>query len=644
MLLQPNPELLERIITPDHGDGSALPSVGTAPLPDELTSTHDTQATVGRTRLSRRPAAALTRRVLEEAFNRRGRVKVPWRLVSSPAYPDPALSVYIKIAALGWRPEGCTAGVTVLSSYLRLSPSTVERGLRALSRPDPTDGVVELTSRRRTKTGGLGTTAERRVRELRRQEPFVWVPVIAAELLEPRQLRAWAALAYADARGMHVSQAQLGEVLLHHSGKRAGKPIGAGSASAVVDSLEALGWLRVHRREGLQGRHLYEVLERPGGVAEPLELGRAPEQTRERSSASCRVGDGSGYEIGDGSLATEEDPQIDRRVHEGELNSSAVGEAQVVAHGFGQRSTRSHIPVSSSAPALALRAERLPSPSSKQPTPHQDIYTGPALTFSPLLALVMEPVKWLIQRVSVYVQRSFARQIGSQLADGVEPQRLRARLESRFARTSPQDMRNVAGWLLKVAAVRWGCHDPQCEEGVRWHSGEQCPECLAVRLEQRTARQRQGLLNTGLCPDCRCQLNENGRCQICQPAPVVPRHKTYTNPGAVSVEGSPHHDNRPSRCLDCASWAEDLGRTGRCRCCTVQAALRKAETEAMDAAGAGLAAGKKIIAAHRACTDVRRRVAAARHDALTAGLDQEGQDARVVAAAIEAAQSWMATP
>lgn len=569
---------------------------------------------------------------------------MPWRLVSSPASPDAALSVYIKTAALGWRPEGCTAGVTVLAGYLRMSPSTVERGLRALSHPDPTDAVVELTSRRRTKTGGLGTTAERRVRQLRRQEPFVWVPVIAAELLEPRQLRAWAALAYADARGMHVSLAQLGEVLLHHSGKRAGQAIGAGSASAVVDSLEALGWLRVHRREGLQGRHLYEVLERPCDVDASQGSEPAPAQARDTSASTCRVGDGSGYEIGDGSLATEEDPQIDRRVLEGGLNSSAVGETQVVARDAWQKSTQTSSSAFSHSANLALRADEPSSPSRKQPTTHPDPYSGPALTFSPRLAFVMEPVRWLIQRVSVYVQRAFARQLGSQLAEGVEPQRLRARLESRFARTSPQDMRNVAGWLLKVAAVRWGCHDPRCEEGIRWHSGEQCPECLAVRLERRTRRQRQNLLDAGVCPECRCQVNESGRCLICQPPPAAPRHNTdSSNPPTASVPTSARHETLPARCLDCSTWAEDLDNTGRCRCCGVQAALRKAETEAMDAAGAGLAAGMKIMAANQACTDVRRRVAAVRQAAVAAGLDQEEEDAHAVAAAAEAARLWAAT-
>ncbi|MER6445328.1 type II toxin-antitoxin system HicA family toxin [Streptomyces venezuelae] len=564
---------------------------------------------------------------LGELCARRGRVKVPWRLVSGDSYPDVALSVYIKTAALAWRPEGCTAAVTVLARYLRLSASAVERGLRALSRPGPADGVVELTSRRRTKPGGLGTTAERRVRPVRRQEAFVWVPVVAAELLEPRQLRAWAALAYANARNMPVSEAELGEILVHHSGKRAGQPIGAGAASAVVDALEALGWLRVHRRKGRQARHVYEVLELP--VPHPDHLtnpGPDPELPSGQAELCSGVHDGSGSPTGDGSLATEEDPRTDGLVHEGRLNSSAVGEATVVA----REQTRGNPPPRSAAPSgtvpsgtagLALRADDPSSPASRPSAPRASgAYTG-ILTVSPRLAWVMAPVTYLLQRVSAYVQRAFARQLGSQLADGVEPERLRARLQARFARTSPHDMRSVEGWLLKVAAARWGCYDPRCEEGVLWHSGQQCTECLSVGLERKALRERQRLIDAGLCPDCRCPVQDEGPCRVCRPSPVRRGRPAAHAPTEPPVQ--PAVDTLSTRCRN-------------------ESAIRDAEITAMDAACAGLSGGAKITAAAQACAYVRARVTAAREAAVAAGLSPEEQEARAAAAAVEAAGVWAA--
>lgn len=80
------------------------------------------------------------------------------RLVSSAAYDDVALSVYVKVKALGARPEGCQAKAATIASYLGLSTASVERGLTLLSRPAP-DAVIELRSDRRTSPSGRGTSA-----------------------------------------------------------------------------------------------------------------------------------------------------------------------------------------------------------------------------------------------------------------------------------------------------------------------------------------------------------------------------------------------------------------------------------------------------------------------------------------------------
>lgn len=564
-------------------------------------------------------------------------MKVPWRVVSSNAYPDAALSVYVKASALAWRPEGCTAGVKVLASYLRMSPSTVERALRALSQPDPRDNVIELTSRRRTKPGGLGTTAERRVRPLHKRERFVWVPVVASELLEPRQLRAWAALAYAGTQDIQVSEAQLGEVLTHHTGKRSGQPIGPGAASAVIDSLERLGWLRVRRREGHQGRHSYETLDRPE-IASCTDTKSTLVHDGDEGAQLWRAGDGSGSHFQDGSLATEEDLKIDGLVHEAGLNSSAVGEITHVEREASEE-TRDN-PSFSKTPGLALCAEKNVAPPEPKPTKSRKrTYTGPQLTFSARLSWVMEPVACLVDKASVFVQRAFARQLAAQISDGLEPERLRSRLQSRFARTSPHSIHNVEGWLLKVASVRWGCHDPRCEEGIRWHSGEQCRECLTRRIELRMERDRQRLLNAGQCPQCRCRLDEDGGCSVCSRTRWTPPPGPPTNARtAVRSECAPELApvDRPSqRCAGCRT-----GVKGECSACAVLEAVYSIEIASMDAAGFGLPPRKKLAAAAHARADVRRQVAAALEVAIASGLDENRQNEFLVEAANSAASYW----
>ncbi|MCM2431049.1 hypothetical protein [Streptomyces sp. RKAG337] len=271
--------------------------------------------------------------------------------------------------------------------------------------------------------------------------------MLAAEFLDPRQLRAWAALAYAAALGLPVSERELGELLVHHSGKRAGEPIGAAAASAVIDSLEALGWLIVKRRAGWQGRHEYIVLDQPT----PVEQSNAVEDdgVEERGSGSP-VGDGSGSQAGDGSLATEEDTRTEGlEKGDGGGLSPAVGEVEVASR---------EAPVDNSAPSnnrppaidgadLALRAveqDLSPTPAADQPAAPgpQKPYAGPELTYSTRMAWMTEPVRWLLERTTVYVQRKVARELGAQLTLGIEPERLRQRLERRFARETAAEIGN----------------------------------------------------------------------------------------------------------------------------------------------------------------------------------------------------------
>lgn len=581
---------------------------------------------------------------------------MPWRLVQSPAAPDAAVSVYIKVAALALRSEGCTAGVARLAEYLTLSKSSIERALHALSVPDSSDGIVELSRRRRTKSGGEGTTAVRRVRPLSRNERFVWVPIALVELLEPRQLRAWAALAYAAALGLPVSERELGELLVHHSGKRAGEPIGAAAASAVVDGLEAHGWVTVRRRAGLRGRHEYVPHEQPVFPDNPPTGSNS--NLREAAAdqeGSSSVGDGSGSSVGDGSLATEEDTRIEgQEKGEGGGLSPAVGEVQVATREAPvDNSTRSNTqPLAAGGADLALRAgEQAPSPSPSDDRPvvprTQKPYAGPELTYNDRMAWMTEPVRWLLERTTVYVQRQVARELGAQLRLGIEPGRLRQRLERRFAREVPGEILNAGGWLLKVGVPRWGCHDPKCESGTLWASGEACGECRAELEERRRARARAAAVAAGACPGC---VERSGTCSMCElelasAGPAEPaRIAGVSRMAAGAARTEPVEGERyPLRCPDCRSWAEGRGADGRCRPCGLTHQVGVTATAAMDAAGARLTGRAKVAAALKADAEVWAAADRARTEAAKQGLDEDGICWAMLLAAQARASVWTQT-
>ncbi|MFJ1581593.1 hypothetical protein [Streptomyces sp. NPDC088182] len=368
------------------------------------------------------------------------RVRVPWRVVTSTHYGDAALAVYVKVAGLGLRREGCEAGVRYLSGLLGISRSSVERSLTQLMRPAPDDDVVELVSYRRTLAGGRGTTAVRRVRAAGSREPFVWVPTTAPESLNPRQLRAYTAIAYAVATGHRLSLAELGEILRHRSGKRAGQPLSDTSVRRILTGLEDLGWITVDRRAGYQGRHAYTVHECPTQL-----------------TLSADLEEGSGADLADGSLATEEVPTTDSPDDATAGGSIRRRRDQVVARG----------PVENPVVPAAFRRP----------------YTGPELTLAPRIWDVLEPVQVLTAGLSQWQARKVAREVGRQLNEGCEPERLRARLVARFANTEP--VRSPYGWLTKVALVRGGCGLADCESGVIWRTGDRCAVCAELRADRR---------------------------------------------------------------------------------------------------------------------------------------------------------------
>ncbi|MFE4658105.1 hypothetical protein ACFRFJ_15645 [Streptomyces hydrogenans] len=424
-------------------------------------------------------------------MSRPQRVRVPWRLVTSSLYADSAVTVYVKVAALAQRPDGCTASVRYLSSLLGIARSTVERALTQLMRPAPDDEVVELSSYRRTLPGGTGTTAVRRVRQQTRTERGAWVPSRAAEALSPRQLRAYLALSYAVATKHHITLAELGQVLRHRTGKKAGEALDTRSVSRILTGLEDLGWITIDRRAGLHGRHIYTVHE------EPVQLCLEADGTESE--------EGSGGDLDEGSLANTEDPRTDSP------DDEAAGEIrrrreQVVARG----------PVENPATDAADAVTKRP-------------YTGPGLTLAPRIWRVLEPVHHLLGDMTTYVVRRAAREVGRQLDRGVEPAQLHARLQSRIACT--EEIRSPGGWLLGAGLVHRGCGRAACESGTTWATGERCPECgpadpagghnVTAEQPSQPRRPQRPPQIWHECSDCKAPAPRpmpTGRCRPCRTA------------------------------------------------------------------------------------------------------------------------------
>ncbi|WP_326780404.1 hypothetical protein OG481_09670 [Streptomyces longwoodensis] len=453
-------------------------------------------------------------------------VKVPLRLVVGAQYADAALSAYVKVAALALRPEGCTAKVSVLAEYLGMSKSAVERGLRQLAQPDDVDGWVEVPTVRRTLPGGRGQSAHRVTRPLADGELWVRVPVRAAEALPPRLLRLYALLAYAVARGIPVTAGELGEMLYHHTGQRAGQHLGERQARRLVDDLEATGWLTVHRREGDRGRHAYETHRHPLRAV-PAPAGDEPssEQLALWGAAAPVIKDGSGAGDHDGSLASEEDHGTDRR------DETQLGGG--IRRRRGDRKWPAR-PVDNPArdtfgrPALALRADHAPASHQVSDRP---VYSGPALQLSPRVWRVLAPVHHELPGIRPYLLRRIAREIGAQLdAPGGSEQRLLARLTHRYATTDP--VGDIGRWLLGAGLVRHGCGHPDCESGTVWTTGAACEICAVNQQVEAARRRREDDLAAR-----EQQLAARRAAQLDAGAPSdLPRKRTYRERDRASDE------------------------------------------------------------------------------------------------------------
>ncbi|MFI5986783.1 hypothetical protein ACIBEA_38720 [Streptomyces sp. NPDC051555] len=416
---------------------------------------------------------------------RRQRVKVPMRLVASPHYADVALSTYVKITALASRPEGCTAATATIAEYLGLSKASVERGMTQLRQPGP-DGVIELSSIRRSLRGGCGTSALRRTRPMAATERFVWLPVAVAEDLTPRQLRAYALIAYAQAQRIPLTESEIAGSLHHHSGRRAGQPLTTAAAGEIVDELEAARWITVERRAGARGRHRYIAHDiPPDPSATPC---GQPSSTDSAPGATSASDEGSGSSADAGWLATREEPRTDRPDDERAPFPPAVGEVQV---GKAVENPAAQLPRTDAGDDFALRADGnhspLTNPSTTPLTTSNRTYIRPGMTISPRIHHVLEPVHLLFRQTTVYVQRRIAREVGRQLRAGIDDARLRQRLTDRYMRTMSDEIRDPGRWLLGVGLPHWGCGIFDCEAGVLWSSGRRCSVCQEIGQDRRRA-------------------------------------------------------------------------------------------------------------------------------------------------------------
>ncbi|MFZ3494567.1 hypothetical protein ACODT5_15310 [Streptomyces sp. 5.8] len=508
------------------------------------------------------------------------------RLITSPFYADIALAVYVKVKALGMREEGCQAKSATIASYLGVSKASVERGLAQLSGTGP-DRVVELVSQRRTLRGGRGTSALRRTRPVSRSESFVWVPVAASEDLTPRQLRAYAVIAYAQAVGIKLTEGELAGSLFHHSGQKAGQTLTVTSAGVVVDELEASRWLTVVRRAGAQGRHQFIahdiasaqdaepvsacLTQAPGGDGQDLQ---EPVENAGGDADSSPNGEGSGPLSGEGSLANEESPTTDRPEAARALDSSAVGEAEVVEGSWPVENPSGAARLDGPPARLALRAGESSQPSipkqqGRRAPSSESAYTGPDLAMSPEIYSVLEPVHWLLKQVgNAFVERKIAREVGRQLSEGTAAERLRHRLTLRFAQqTMTSEIRDPGRWLLGVALPRWGCGHQDCEAGVMWSTGRRCEVCAEVVADRFATRQQAQRLQDGLCPEHGTRPGPCGTCIECTLDEAIRRPAAARTTSPVPL-GPPR-----GACSGCGARIFLTGRAlddGRCALCRAE--------------------------------------------------------------------------
>ncbi|MER6532994.1 HTH domain-containing protein [Streptomyces sp900105755] len=394
----------------------------------------------------------------------RQKVKIPKRVWGSGSYSPGAVAYWAQLAALGHRPDGCRAHVSVLAAYMGDSKRSAERALAELSAPGP-EGEPELTTVRRTGSDGDGETAERRVRPAARGEHFAYVPVLAAKRLRRPLFVLYCALAYATTTKTPVTAAELAELLA----------VTERSVRRMTDELEGLGWITVHRRAGGHGRHLYDVHDLP---LQPVVAAPGGPDTH----------GGSGAHTDGGSLAIKEDAGLTdestttgrggfrRRRDDGKCPAPPVDTVSNRAGG--------NYPVAAVPASLRGRVRRSAPPA----------YAGPQLTLSrdawAVVGPVLDPVADLLPDVSAFVMRRIVREVLRQVRnDGIWPEDIRDQVARMRAWTPTEDLTDPGRWLLgAVLPVRSRCGRTGCHWGFLAHTGQPCKAC--AEIDQARTRER----------------------------------------------------------------------------------------------------------------------------------------------------------
>ncbi|WP_432193788.1 hypothetical protein [Streptomyces sp. bgisy027] len=435
-------------------------------------------------------------------------VKYPLRLVlDAGAYADADTKVYGKVRALS-KNRSCEASVEKLADYTGLGVSTVEKALRRLSRPAPTDGVQELTRRQRSHRGtGTGRTNERTCRPLDEGERFVCAPVRAADTLRGTLHRLYLLLRYTTfVEKRDLTLGEIAAVLRHHGGRHAGKPLHEGTVARLLDELEDTGWISQDKRAGYRGRHAITVHDDPvRPVDEPPAPDPAPVPTPDAEG-------GVAPDLEGGAPAYKEDQELNDRGSTQERGAfrRRRDDRKWVAPPVDNSRTGS---VASVAPATFRPAVR---------PPERPAYAGPPLTLSPRVWAVLAPVADLLPACTVFTVRRIAREIGRQLDSGIWPDDIRDQITRLRAWTPTEDIHDPGRWLLgAVLPVRSKCRRPECHFGFLAHTGQPCKACAEIddartRERYRTAhpphlshhctdchRPARTPLPAGLCTTCR---------------------------------------------------------------------------------------------------------------------------------------------
>ncbi|MFI7137217.1 hypothetical protein ACIBQ5_05440 [Streptomyces massasporeus] len=374
---------------------------------------------------------------------------MPKRVWGSGAYSYSAVAYWAQVAALAQRAERCRALVATLAGFMGDAKRTAERYLAELSAPGP-DGEPELNTIRHTDAAGDGESAERWCRDVARGEHFAYVPVAAAKTLRRPLFVLYCALTYATATNTPVTAAELAELL----------GVTERSARRMTDELEALGWITVHRRAGVHGRHLYEVHDHP---LHPV----AGEPVRPDTDG------GSGADTNGGSLASKEDTGLtdESTTQPGGAFRRRRDDRKWVAPPVDTAGNGSVVP-------LALRGPVRPAA--------PPAYAGPQLTLSPRVWAVLTPVADLLPAAGDFAVRRIAREIGRQLDGGIWAEDIRDQLARLRAWTPTEDIRDPGRWILGAALpVRPGrCGTDGCYLGFQRYTGAPCKACAELAADR----------------------------------------------------------------------------------------------------------------------------------------------------------------